>query len=113
MKSSGVNARVQRDLVSNAGSRAGDMSDFASVSAPRTSKLTGAQSPAEQFEHNKTILNNKGGYDRSGPVDQVEEDLRSIRSEYDYGSKKKFVDVLGNISIQSKLRNLRAQHEIE
>ena len=69
MKSSGVNARVQRDLVSNAGSRAGDMSDFASVSAPRTSKLTGAQSPAEQFEHNKTILNNKGGYDRSGPVD--------------------------------------------
>lgn len=24
-------------------------------------------------------------------------DLRSIKSEYDYGSKKKFVDVLGNI----------------
>lgn len=25
------------------------------------------------------------------------EDLRSLRSEYDYGTKKKFVDVLGNI----------------
>ena len=25
------------------------------------------------------------------------EDLRSLRSEYDYGAKKKFVDVLGNI----------------
>jgi hypothetical protein len=23
--------------------------------------------------------------------------LRSLRSEYDYGAKKKFVDVLGNI----------------
>ena len=27
----------------------------------------------------------------------AENDLRSIKSEYDYGSKKKFVDVLGNI----------------
>ena len=25
------------------------------------------------------------------------EDLRSLRSEYDYDTKKKFVDVLGNI----------------
>jgi hypothetical protein len=25
------------------------------------------------------------------------DDLRSLRSEYDYGAKKKFVDVLGNI----------------
>ena len=25
------------------------------------------------------------------------EDLRSLKSEYDYGAKKKFVDVLGNI----------------
>ena len=27
----------------------------------------------------------------------ADNDLRSIKSEYDYGSKKKFVDVLGNI----------------
>lgn len=29
---------------------------------------------------------------------QRNDDLRSIKSEYDYGSKKKFVDVLGNVS---------------
>lgn len=28
---------------------------------------------------------------------RADSDLRSIKSEYDYGSKKKFVDVLGNI----------------
>ena len=27
----------------------------------------------------------------------ADNDLRSVKSEYDYGSKKKFVDVLGNI----------------
>ena len=42
----------------------------------------------------------------------MEEDLRSLRSEYDYGSKKKFVDVLGNVSTQTKLNRLRAEHEI-
>ena len=43
----------------------------------------------------------------------MEEDLRSLRSEYDYGSKKKFVDVLGNVSAQTKLNRMRAQHEME
>lgn len=44
----------------------------------------------------------------------MEEDLRSLRSEYDYGNKKKFVDVLGNVpSQQAKLNRLRAQHEID
>ena len=42
----------------------------------------------------------------------MEEDLRSLRSEYDYGSKKKFIDVLGNVSTQAKLNRLRAEHEI-
>ena len=36
-----------------------------------------------------------------------------MRSEYDYGSKKKFVDVLGNVSNNAKLARLRAAHEIE
>jgi len=27
----------------------------------------------------------------------ADNDLRSVKSEYDYGSKRKFVDVLGNI----------------
>jgi len=43
----------------------------------------------------------------------MEEDLRSLRSEYDYGSKKKFVDVLGNVSTTAKLNKMRAQHEME
>ena len=101
MKSSQVNARVQRDLISNAGSRVGDMGDFAGGPRPAA---------AEHFEHGKTLLNNRAGLDDQSR--QVEEDLRSIRSEYDYGSKRKFVDVLGNVSTQTKLRNMRAQHEI-
>jgi len=36
-----------------------------------------------------------------------------VRSEYDYGSKKKFLDVLGNVSNATKLNRMRAQHEIE
>ena len=36
-----------------------------------------------------------------------------MRSEYDYGSKKKFLDVLGNVSTATKLNRLRAQHEAE
>ena len=36
-----------------------------------------------------------------------------MRSEYDYGSKKKFVDVLGNVSNNAKLNRLRAAHEME
>ena len=50
--------------------------------------------------------------ERGGNDDGEEADLRSIKSEYDYGSKRKFVDVLGNISIDAKLRRLRAQHEV-
>ena len=56
-------------------------------------------------------MNNRAGLDTESR--QVEEDLRSLRSEFDYGSKKKFVDVLGNVSNQAKLNRLRAQHEIE
>jgi len=90
MKNSQVNSTVARDLVSNAGSKVGDMNDF---------------------EHGKTLLNNRAGLDSESR--QVEEDLRSVRSEYDYGSKRKFLDVLGNVSNTAKLNRLRAQHEIE
>ena len=101
MNKSNVNATVARDLVSNAGnSRIGDMNDFAGGS--RLSRPT----DAERFEHGKTLLNN----DKNA---QMEEDLRSLRSEYDYGSKKKFVDVLGNVSQAAKLNRMRAQHEME
>ena len=39
-------------------------------------------------------LDSLNGYMNERTADN---DLRSIKSEYDYGSKKKFVDVLGNI----------------
>lgn len=100
MKNANVNATIARDLVSNAGSsKVGDMNDFAKQ-----------RSATDEFQHGKTILNNRSGLDTESR--QVEEDLRSLRSEYDYGSKKKFVDVLGNVSATAKLNRLRAQHEI-
>ena len=36
----------------------------------------------------------------------MREDLRSIKSEYDYGAKKKFVDVLGEKKRSSGLQGL-------
>jgi len=45
------------------------------------------------YVHNKTLLGAKHNDEKS----KYTEDLRSLRSEYDYGSKKKFVDVIGNI----------------
>ena len=101
MRNANVNPNMARDLVSNAGStRLGDMGDFAKQ-----------RNADEQFEHGKTLLNNRAGLDRESS--QMEEDLRSLRSEYDYGSKKKFVDVLGNVSTTAKLNKMRAQHEME
>ncbi len=98
MKSSNVNQHVARDLVSNANSRVGDMADFAGGQA--------IHQTAEQFEHGKTLLNNRGGND--GASRTADEDLRSLRSEYDYGAKKKFIDVLGNVSTATKLNRMRA-----
>jgi|TARA_B110000305_G_C19357434_1_gene597630 hypothetical protein len=40
---------------------------------------------------------NHGNTYREKKEENPNEDLRSLRSEYDYGAKKKFVDVLGNI----------------
>ena len=52
------------------------------------------------FKHGKTLLNSalKKETDSQRTGDQ-----RSVKSEYDYGSKKKFVDVLGNV--QGKMKN--------
>ena len=97
MKSAQVNAHVARDLVSNVGSsRAGDMNDF----APVASTKRGAEG--------KTLQNNRNGED----IAMADDDLRSLKSEYDYGSKKKFIDVLGNISIGAKLTRLRGQYDM-
>ena len=40
---------------------------------------------------------NHGNTYREKNEENPNEDLRSLKSEYDYGAKKKFVDVLGNI----------------
>lgn len=59
MKNANVNQHIARDLVSNANSRVADMNDFAGGAVGKTgSKLT-----ADQFEHGKTLLNNRAGLD--------------------------------------------------
>ena len=48
----------------------------------------------DKFKHANTLLSTGSKQENASRRDQ---DLRSIKSEYDYGSKKKFVDVLGNV----------------
>jgi DNA-binding XRE family transcriptional regulator len=100
MKGSNVNLAMARDLKSNAGDSRADMADFNHAQ----------RQTAEQFEHGKTLLNQKVASVHNAPQD---EDLRSLRSEFDYGSKKKFVDVLGNVNRNSHLNQLRMQHAID
>ena len=52
----------------------------------------------------------KSGISRAASQRQ-QEDLRSVKSEYDYANKKKFVDVLGNISVNAKLNAMRNEAE--
>ena len=73
MQASGVDKKIARDLTSQTQGKA-DLSDF-NYAKPIT----------------KTLLANKD----LGPRD-AQSDTRSCASEYDYGSKKKFTDVLGN-----------------
>ena len=53
----------------------------------------------EKFKHGKTLL---GAGAKQDAGSQRGDDLRSVKSEYDYGSKKKFVDVLGNVKGKMK-----------
>ena len=48
----------------------------------------------EKFKHGKTLLH---AGSKQETASQMNQDMRSVKSEYDYGSKKKFVDVLGNV----------------
>lgn len=73
MQASGVDQRIARELTSQTKDQA-DLSDF------------GQGKPLS-----KTLLANKD----LGPRGE-QSDTRSCASEYDYGSKKKFTDVLGN-----------------
>lgn len=48
-----------------------------------------------KFNHGKTLLTSGIQKEESVRSNNKPDDLRSVRSEYDYGAKKKFVDVLG------------------
>ena len=72
-----MNQRVANDLVSTATTKA-DLKDF-------------DRDPG--FSHKNTILPKIVKEEK----DTRPDDLRSVRSEFDYGSKKKFTDVLGGI----------------
>ena len=53
----------------------------------------------DKYKHGKTLL---GAANKNETASQKGDDLRSVKSEYDYGSKKKFVDVLGNVKGKMK-----------
>ena len=89
----GVNSRVAHDLVSNA-SRPANMADV--------------QANPAGFDHKATLdkdkLSRMGGNDAS-----QDNELRSIKSEFDYNSKKKFTDVLGEPSKAAQLARLQQE----
>ena len=66
---------------------------------------------AQKFDHSATLANNGGGAMR-GPAQDPNEDLRSVKSEYDYGAKKKFVDILGNLK-KNNLDGLKGLENIK
>ena len=55
------------------------------------------------------MLSTKPGYGGGNQADDLRSN-RSLKSEFDYGSKKKFVDVLGNVTTNSNLNRLRQEH---
>ena len=55
------------------------------------------------------MLSTKPGYGGGNQPDDLRSN-RSLKSEFDYGSKKKFVDVLGNVTTNSHLNRLRQEH---
>jgi len=58
---------------------------------------------AAKFDHGATLAGNSA---LRGPGPEAPEELRSVKSEYDYGAKKKFVDILGNLK-KNNLDGLR------
>lgn len=57
------------------------------------------------------MLENQKKDDERSKRNGAGEDLRSLRSEYDYGSKRKFVDVLGNMKKQNAGNGLAGLEE--
>jgi hypothetical protein len=63
------------------------------LNAKDLESLNGSQLAVGNFNHKQTLQRQTDDQSR---LDK-QEDLRSLRSEYDYGAKKKFVDVIGNV----------------
>lgn len=103
MKERNVNHQLAKDLVSNAGSNRG---------ADKVANLRDFEAElSNKFDKNNTLAANKAILDAAADH-RADDDLRSIKSEFDYGSKKKFVDILGNVSRTSQLNRLRADHKL-
>ena len=73
------------------------------------------QRPRDEYKEDKELTTNQyhkvmcGLYQwESKPDDLVSN--RSLKSEFDYGSKKKFVDVLGNVNPNAHLNRMRREH---
>lgn len=92
---SGVNTRVAHDLVSNA-SRANEVADQRDFQNAQDNKNTNL---------NKDQLSQMNGGNSKGEID-----LRSVKSEYDYGSKRKFTDVLGEPNKAQQLARLQNEY---
>ena len=95
LSKSKVNQNMQRDLVSHA-SKAADLRDF---------------KDDENLQTKATLNSLKG---RENESKQREDDLRSnrsLKSEFDYESKRKFVDILGKTA-GSELNRLRRDHDL-
>lgn len=52
-------------------------------------------------------------YGKQSQTDNASDIGRSVKSEYDYGSKKKFVDVLGNIKTHQETLSERVNKNLD
>lgn len=87
---SGVNQRVANDLISTTSSKV-NMRDFES----------------NGFQHKKTLIGRVGSESK-----KQDDDLRSVRSEFDYSNKKKFTDVLSQSRHRFNLKMEPKQGEL-
>jgi len=68
------------------------------------------------YDHNKSLLhanklaNLEGGADANSAMKPGNEDLRSLRSEYDYKNKKNFTEVLGTPNKAQQMSRMRQEH---
>lgn len=97
LQQDGLNSRNAYDLVSNASRVAGDVANIKDV-APKGN---------DTYEHRNTILDQGKLSHLQGSPDRKQQDARSVKSEFDYNSKKKFTDVLGDPSKAQQLTRLK------